>query len=389
MISRTCGTLLALAALGLLGACAGIPARGRIGGQAVQARVDSEIARYFIASYHSREQRVAALDARIDALYRSDSDSLPDRSELKRLDDEFSSDFAALYFADRIGRIPRNRDFRAVYERARSLAQTDPAQAGALLRCAAAGYDILFVPGYLYKRHRTTGADLAAPRAALGKAGLAPGFVETVEDAAIEANADIVAGAIRARGQSRRIILVSVSKAGPEVALALTRLGPEGAVAVAAWINIAGTLQGSPLADGPLVEWEGLIGQVDLAGVESLGTARSRQRFAKFQVPGHVFVLNYFGIPLAGGMSWLGRSGYAELRAHGPNDGVSLLADLVYPHAASLVEVGQDHFLLDEQSEAAAIGLALAVIEHIESSRPGTTTLREAARASAPIDPQR
>lgn len=368
--------------------CAGIFARGRIGGQSVETRVDSEIARYFIASYLSREPRVAALDARIDILYRSGSGgALPDRSELKRLSDEFSSDFAALYFADRIASIPRNRDLRAAYDRARSLAQSDLRQAGARLRSAASEYDIVFVPGYLYKRHRNTGADLAAQRAALQKAGLDPGFVETVEDGAIEANAEIVAGAIRARGRSRRIILASVSKASPEVALALTRLGPEGAAAVAAWINIAGTLQGSPLADGRLVEWEDLIGQVDPAGVESLSTAGSRRRFANFQVPGHVFVLNYFGIPLSAGISWLGRSGYSELRAHGPNDGVSLLADLVYPHAATLVEVGQDHFLLDEQSEAAAIGLALTVLQHIESSRaePGP----EAARTETPLETAR
>lgn len=352
-------------------------------------RVDSEIARYFVSSYLSREPRVAALDARIDPLYRRDPDALPDRSELKRLSGEFSADFAALYFADRIARMPRNQDFRAAYERARSLAQSDLRQAVARLAAAASEYDIVFVPGYLYRRHRTTGADLAAPRAAIAKAGLAARFVETVEDGTIEANADIIAGALRGRGHNRRIIVVSVSKSGPEVALALTRLGPLGAGAVAAWINIAGTLQGSPLADDHLAHWEDLIGQVDRAGVESLGTERSRQRFAELRVPGHVFVLNYFGIPLAASVSWLGRSGYAELRGHGPNDGLSLLADLVYPEGVTLFEIGRDHFLLDEQTETAAIGLALAVIEHIESSRLRANPVREATRTEAPIDHRR
>ena len=213
--------------------------------------------------------------------------------------------------------------------------------------------------------------------------------METIEDGTIEANADIIAGALRARSQKRRIIVVSVSKSGPEVALALTSMGPRGAGGIAAWINIAGTLQGSPLADDHLAHWEDLIGQVDRAGVESLGTQRSRQRFAELQVPSHIFVLNYFGIPLADSVSWLGRSGYAELRAHGPNDGVSLLADLVYPGGITLVEVGRDHFLLDEQTEAAAIGLALAVIQQVESSHPGTTSLHDAAQTSAPITNQR
>ena len=227
-------------------------------------------------------------------------------------------------------------------------------------------YEIVFVPGYLYKRHRVTGADLAAPRAALRKAGLAPGFIETSEDGAIEANAEIIAAAVRARTDGRRLILVSVSKSGPEVAAALTRLDAGGASKVAAWVNIAGALQGSPLADESLSQWEDVIGQVDIAGLTSLSTARSRQRFASFHVPRHVLVLNYIGVPLAASVSWLGRGGYAQLRVHGPNDGLSLLPDLIYPAAATLAEIGRDHFLLDDHTDAATIALALTVIRYLE-----------------------
>ena len=63
----------------------------------------------------------------------------------------------------------------------------------------------------------------------------------------MEANADLVTAAIRARAQSsRRLIVVSASKSGPEVALALTRLEPAETRHVAAWINTVGALQGSP-----------------------------------------------------------------------------------------------------------------------------------------------
>jgi hypothetical protein len=174
---------------------------------------------------------------------------------------------------------------------------------------------------------------------------------------------------VRARAaQGRRIILVSVSKSGPEVATALTRLGADGATQVAAWLNIAGTLHGSPLADENLSQWEDLIGQVDIAGVQSLSIAKSRQRSAGFRVPRHVLVVNYIGIPLAGSVSWLGRSGYAQLRAYGPNDGLSLLPDLIYPGAATLAELGRDHFLLDDQTDAATVALALTVIRFIEEA---------------------
>ena len=200
-----------------------------------------------------------------------------------------------------------------------------------------ADYEVLVVPLYLYKRRFAAGADLAAPRAALQDAGLTCHFVETDDDGAVEANADLVAAAIRARAQSdRRLIILSASKSGPEVALALTKLAPSEARHVAAWINAVGALQGTPLADERLFpELEFIVGKVDVAGRESLTTARSRQRFDSFRIPKHVLVVNYFGIPVIGSISfWLRRS-FSPLRKYGPNDGVLLLPDMVFPGGTS------------------------------------------------------
>ena len=87
---------------------------------------------------------------------------------------------------------------------------------------------------------------MAAPREALQKVGFTCHFVETEDDGPVETNADLVIAAIRARAQSgRRLIIVSASKSGPEVALALTRLGPAETHHVAAWINAVGALQGT------------------------------------------------------------------------------------------------------------------------------------------------
>jgi hypothetical protein len=212
-----------------------------------------------------------------------------------------------------------------------------------------------------------TGADLAAPRAALARAGIAQHFVETVEDGTIEANAEMIANAIRARSRTgRRLILVSVSKSGPEVALALTRLGPGETGRVAAWVNIAGTLQGSPLADDSLLQLEEVAGKVDIAGVEGLATTRSRERFASFRIPSHVLVVNYIGIPLTGSISLLARGGFLQLRSHGPNDGLSLLPDLIVPGGITLANIGRDHFLLDDQLDVSTLALALTVVGYLE-----------------------
>lgn len=96
-------------------------------------------------------------------------------------------------------------------------------------------------------------------------------------------------------------------------------------------------------------------------------------------MPQHVVVVNYIGIPLASSVSWLGRNGYAQLRTLGPNDGLSLLPDLIYPGAATLAEIGRDHFLLDDQTDAATIALALTMIQYLDQVGRDSPPVRETA----------
>jgi hypothetical protein len=350
-------------------ACAGLPVRGSIGGQTIESRVDSEVARYYLANYLAGKRGDASLDEQIDRVYQDADGNLPDRAELKRLSDEFSADFAALYLADQITREPVNRRFRSAFDETYDHTRKALRGGGLTLPAAAADYEVLFVPTYLYKRFTFTGADFAAPRAALQRVGFICHFVETDEVGAVEANANFVIAAIQARAQSgRRLIVVSASKSGPEVALALTRLGPAETRHVAAWINTVGALQGSPMADerlGPEIDL--ILGKPDVAGRESMMTARSRQRFESFRIPEHVLVVNYFGIPVSGSISFLARRGFFPLRKHGPNDGVLLLSDMIFPGGLTLAELGRDHFLLNEQLDITAVALALAVIRWVEN----------------------
>jgi hypothetical protein len=245
-----CGSLKLIALVAVLltlSACAGLSVQGAVGGQTIKTRVDSEVARYYVVSYLAGEHTDPALDKRIDRVYQSTNGNLPDRSELKHLSDEFSVDFAALYFADQIARVPANRRFRSAFEQAYDYARKAFPEGRVRL---PPEYDVLVVPLYLYKRRFAVGADLSRPRAALENVGLTCHFVETDDDGAVEANADLVANVIRARSQSdRRLIILIASKSGPEVARALTKLAPSETRHVAAWINAVGSLQGTPLAD--------------------------------------------------------------------------------------------------------------------------------------------
>jgi hypothetical protein len=354
-----------LAALFLLSACAGLPVRGSVGMQTIETRVDSEAARYYLASYLAGDRSDATLDARIDRIYQSGNGHLPDRSELKRLSDDFSVDFAALYFADQIARIPVNRRFRRAFDQAYEYAREAFPKGRVSL---SNEYEVMFVPTYLYKRLFSVGADMAVPRAAIQKAGLACHFVETQDDGAVETNADLVAAAIRSRAQSgRRLIIISASKSGPEVALALTKLGPAETRHVAAWINAMGALQGTPLVDDRLFpDLEILMGKVDVAGTESMTTARGRQRFNSFRVPDHVLVVNYFGVPVIGSVSFWARTSFFPLRKYGPNDGTVLLSDMIFPGGVTLTELGSDHFMRRKPLDIVTVALAITVINWLE-----------------------
>jgi len=371
--------ILLLSVLLSLTACAGLPVRGSVGGQTIETRVDSEVARYYLGNYLAGNRMDALLDERIDRVYQSVNGNLPDRNDLKYLSDEFSVDFAALYLADQIARAPVSRRFRSVFDQAYDHTRKNLPEGRVILPSAAADYEIMFVPTYLYKRLTFTGADFAAPRAALKRVGFTCHFVETQDDGAVEANADLVTAAIRAQAHSgRRLIIVSASKSSPEVALALTRLGLAETGHVAAWINTVGALQGSPVADEGLApELEYIVGKVDVAGRESITTGRSRPRFDSFRIPEHVLVVNYFGIPVSGSISFLARRGFFPLRKHGPNDGLLLLSDMIFPGGVTLAELGSDHFLLGAHLDITAVALAITVIrwlenpDHQASSIPG------------------
>jgi hypothetical protein len=357
-----------LFALLLLSACAGMPVRGIVGMQTIDTRVDSEAARYYLEHYLPGNRMDTELDERIDRVYQRANSDLPNRGELKRLSDEFSIDFAALYLADQITHTPVNRRFRIAFDHAYDYTRTALPQSRVKLPAAAIDYEVLVVPIYLYKRLIGSGADLAAPRAALEKVGLPCHFVETQDDGAVETNADLVAAAIRARMQSgRRLIVISASKSSPEVALALTRLKTAETRHVAAWINVAGVLQGSPLADEHLFrELEFLVGEMDVAGEESLTTQRGRRRFNSFHIPKHVLVVNYLGIPVTGTISFWGRRGFNSLRKHGPNDGVSLLSDMIIPTGVTLADLENDHFMRGKPLDITTVALAITAIRWLE-----------------------
>lgn len=77
-------SLCAFFAAALLG-CAGLPVSGTIGSQTIETRVDSEVARYFLANYLAGRHTDPLPDRRIDRVYQKPNGSLPNREVLKKL----------------------------------------------------------------------------------------------------------------------------------------------------------------------------------------------------------------------------------------------------------------------------------------------------------------
>ncbi len=150
------------------------------------------------------------------------------------------------------------------------------------------------------------------------------------------------------------------SKSGPEVALALGKLSQSETGHIAAWINIAGVLGGSPLADAALSAprcWAALAlfgwKRLGVDGMKSMSTLRRRGELGDIRIPEHVLVVSYVPLPLSGQVSPRAREGYADLRSLGPNDGLALTFDEIFPGGATLVEVGLDHYLAAAQGVSA------------------------------------
>jgi hypothetical protein len=285
-------------------------------------------------------------------------EALADLARAKGLDE------AAAVFADTVEQLPRNWAFRGRFEAALAGPLAVPANRDRYL--------FVFVPGWLYRTNPESGADFARPRRVLAARGYAVRLAEIEENGTVEANGDALAVEFeRLAGDPRRLILVSTSKAGPEVQLALDRLDRGGKAAhVAAWVNIGGLLNGTPLADHwdtwPR-SWLAALGFVfmghDTAAIPTMRTDVRRARFATLRLPPELFVATYVGAPRAADVTSGAQGDYAIIAPHGPNDGMTLLADTLVPQGVTLVERGLDHYFAAPDLDRRIAALAHAVLE--------------------------
>jgi hypothetical protein len=343
-------------------------------GKELAGLVDSDRAGLLLADLLARgsaDSRLANLTSpAVSADHRPGSQPgwIPDQAWLRERAVEVSMDFAALSFAHAIGADERSRAVQAAFDRS---LRDGPARSRELLSHPGGfPFTVLFAPAWLYRRHPENGSDFARQRRLLDRLGIAHRLIETAESGLVEDNATTIAAAVReAARRQETVILVSVSKSGAEVALALSRLlTPEEAAPVAGWLNAAGALYGTPLADAALRPPASWIARFffwaagwDTAGLTSMATGPSRRRLEGARLPDSTAVINLVAVPVSGSVGTQVVLGYNMLHRDGPNDGVVLLADSVWPGGANIVALGADHLFVSRQQEAHDMALLRAI----------------------------
>lgn len=341
-----------------------LPSAGFLAGQPVDTSVDHPLAQRYLATGELPADLARVLDR-----HRRNG-TTPSRAELQAISSAWSPDVATIVFAEAIHAQRDSDDLRqeflAVAERTDGQVPLTAAQA----RTLDPRLKVLFAPGWFYKANgHITGGDFALQRRVLSGLGVANELIDTAENGAVGRNADVVADAIRqAVADGHRILLVSASKSGAEVAQALgRRLAPSEAEHVAAWISFGGVIRGTPVADTLLQSAACFVAEAHLAlkghdmeGLASMATARQRPQFEALGLPPDLLSIAYVPVPLSGHITERGKLPYRLLRRHGPNDGLTLLSDELIPGGITLIEPGADHYL--DRPDRAERALALFTV---------------------------
>ncbi len=366
---------------GTLVACAGripqIPAQGQIAGMPIRTTVDSDIAKYFLEHYLKGERVRPELDTTIEAIERDTGNMIPSRSLLKSVARNHSTDLAALILWQSLTRDSKNRQAQRMFFQEFSLLGANAQKTSLRTIPNKSDYLIVFVPGWLYKSQPENGADFAKPRQVLRDVGVRAALLEIKENGTVERNGDLIANQlVTLSRREQKIIVVSASKAGPEVALALTELQETNTShSVKAWVNVGGVLRGSALADRALT-WPTcwfvklfVINGSSFNGIESMTTLHSAKRAEHITLPSGLIVLNYVGIPLSGQVTERARLGYSLLREHGPNDGLTQIVDEIPAASITIPEIGLDHFFNDPEMHLKAVALVNTVTRLSEAQQ--------------------
>ncbi|HPH14215.1 MAG TPA: hypothetical protein PLC34_10495 [Burkholderiaceae bacterium] len=345
-----------------------IAAKARVFGIAVDTKVDSDVARYYLEQHLQGTHSNPVLTDAIERLHTVHGQGIPTREELRKISHDFSVDFASLFLVHQLLKDECNRQINADFQR---LLSSKTAQ-----RVDTAPYMVLFMPGWDYADIGTvTGADFAQPRKLVTALGMENHLVGLPPTGSVEDNAKVLSEAIALHARTgKHILIAGASSSGPAIHLALgEKVSKDNLKSVKAWLNLGGILQGSPLVDYlQLAPQRWLFNSVvwfkgwDPQAIQSMSAKESRPRFQRLRIDSDLLVVNYLGVPLSGQLSQYSRDKYPLLKSDGPNDGLTLLTDVIAPNSLTIVALGSDHFFAEDPAiNAKTVALMELIVSYM------------------------
>ena len=355
----------------LLNSCASvkqIPVEGKLYNYSIQTTVDDLRAKYYLENYLPNKRTHKEFDLQIDFIHRKFKDFLPSREELQEVSAMISVDFAALFFAHQLLKQKANSQLKDTFlENLNNV------------KNKTANYPhkdilIMIVPGYDYVDYgAVTGADFARPRELLNIIGYPVHFIPIDPHGSVEENAELISSTIL-KNKHRKMLIAGASSAGPAIHLSLGKLvNAMDLNNMLAWLNIGGILQGVPLLEKLSFGLRGILFKAivwfkgwRMDSFKSMTTSISQKRFKTLKVPRHIKIINYLGLSLSGDISDFARDKYLMMRADGPNDGLTLLPDIIAPNGQSILAPKSDHFFAeDPEIDAKTLALLLTILQQI------------------------
>jgi hypothetical protein len=230
---------------------------------------------------------------------------------------------------------------------------------------------VIIVPGAFYQENPGSGADGRLLRAQAERLCCPTGIIPVVSRGTLKQNARIICDwLLERKGQS--VILASLSKGGADVKMALAE--PDAADAfknVAAWVNLCGILNGTPMAEWLLSRnpaallnriYYSLRGH-GLGFLRDLGYGPGRPLRRGLQLPQHMCMVTIAGFPLREHLtSALARRCHRRLTHLGPNDGSLILSDVCALPGLLYPIWGADHYL---RPKTDVNQLVLAILQYL------------------------
>jgi hypothetical protein len=215
---------------------------------------------------------------------------------------------------------------------------------------------VAIVPGALFREHPQTGADGSVILAEARRLGWHVELIPLLSAATPRENAIQLCNWLR-RQPRDPLVLVSLSKGGADVKWALTLPDAEEAFdRVCGWISFGGILDGAPMVEWVCTRrvarsWYRMVCRLGGYDFDAF-TALRRNDTAPLRFPLHILshmqTIHVVGVPLRQHLSSRrAKRWHRRIGCWGPNDSVTLLADVIRWPGKVFPVWGTDHYWQD------------------------------------------